>query len=112
MELYAFDDDYVARLRAGDRFTEEHFLRYFGELLQIKLRSRLRTSQAIEDVCQEVFLRVFRVVRSPDGIRDGRKLGAFVNSMCNNVLLEHYRSTSRDDSLDDEEQPENTTATS
>ena len=37
MELYAFDDDYVARLRAGDRFTEEHFLRYFNELLQIKL---------------------------------------------------------------------------
>ena len=26
--------------------------------------------------------------------------------MCNNVLLEHYRSNSRDDSLDDEEQPE------
>jgi RNA polymerase sigma-70 factor (ECF subfamily) len=27
-----------------------------------------------------------------------------VNSMCNNVLLEHYRANSRDDSLDDEEE--------
>jgi RNA polymerase sigma-70 factor (ECF subfamily) len=102
VELYAFDDDYVARLRAGDRFTEEHFLRYFGELLQIKLRGRLRTSQAIEDVCQEVFLRVFRVVRSPDGVRDGRKLGAFVNSVCNNVVLESFRANSRTEALGDE----------
>ena len=39
-------------------------------------------------------------------IRQPERLGAFVNSMCNNVLLEHYRSSSRQDSLDDEEQPE------
>jgi RNA polymerase sigma-70 factor (ECF subfamily) len=102
VELYAFDDDYVARLRAGDRFTEEHFLRYFGELLQIKLRNRLRSSQVIEDVCQEVFLRVFRVVRSLEGIRDGRKLGAFVNSVCNNVVLESFRANSRTEALGDE----------
>ncbi len=102
MELYAFDDDYVTRLRSGDRFTEEHFLRYFGELLQIKLRNRLRTSQAVEDVCQEVFLRVFRVVRSPEGIRDGRKLGAFVNSVCNNVMLESFRANGRTEALSEE----------
>jgi RNA polymerase sigma-70 factor (ECF subfamily) len=102
VELYAFDDDYVARLRAGDRFTEEHFLRYFSELLLIKLRSRLRTLQAIEDVRQEVFLRVFRVIRSPEGIRDGRKLGAFVNSVCNNVVLESFRANGRTEALSDE----------
>jgi RNA polymerase sigma-70 factor (ECF subfamily) len=32
------------------------------------------------------------------------RLGAFVNSMCNNVLLEHYRANSRDDSLDDDDE--------
>ena len=38
-------------------------------------------------------------------IRDRpERLGAFVNSMCNNVLLEHYRSSSRDSSLDDDEE--------
>lgn len=102
MELYAFDDDYVARLRDGDRWTEEHFLRYFSELLLIKLRSRLRTLQAIEDVRQEVFLRVVRALRSPEGLRDGRKLGAFVNSVCNNVLLESYRANSRTEALGEE----------
>ena len=91
MDLYAFDDDYVRRLSEGDRWTEEHFLRYFNELLLIKLRSRLSSMQAIDDVRQEVFVRVFRTLRSPDGIRDGRKLGSFVNSVCNNVVLELYR---------------------
>ncbi len=99
MELYAFDDDYVTRLRAGDRFTEEHFLRYFNELLLIKLRGRLRSLQAIDDVRQEVFLRVIRTIRSADGLRDGRKLGAFVNAVCNNVLLESFRANGRTEVL-------------
>jgi RNA polymerase sigma-70 factor (ECF subfamily) len=91
VDFFSFDDDYVRRLREGDRWTEEHFLRYFGELLLIKLRSRVRAMETIEDIRQEVFLRVFRVIRSPEGVRDGRKLGSFVNSVCNNVLLESYR---------------------
>ena len=91
MQLYSFDDDYVRRLREGDRWTEEHFLRYFNELLLIKLRSRLPSMQAVDDVRQEVFVRVFRALRSEEGVRDGRKLGSFVNSVCNNVLFESYR---------------------
>ena len=33
-------------------------------------------------------------------------LGAFVNTVCNNVLFEHYRASSRSQSLDEEGQPE------
>jgi len=95
VELYSFDDDYVRRLRDGDRWTEEHFLRYFNELLLIKLRSRVRSMQAIDDVRQEVFVRVFRTLRSSEGVRDGRRLGSFVNSICHNVLFESFR-TKRD----------------
>jgi RNA polymerase sigma-70 factor (ECF subfamily) len=102
VELYSFDDDYVHRLKAGDRWTEEHFLSYFQQLLHLKLRSRVRSQQQIEDVRQEVFLRVFRILRSPDGVRDGRKLGAFVNSVCNNVLFETFRANGRTDQLDDD----------
>ena len=91
MDLYAFDDDYLRRLIEGDRWTEEHFERYFNELLLIKLRSRLNSMHAIEDVRQDVFVRVFSKLRSPDGIREGSKLGSFVNSVCNNVLFEKYR---------------------
>src|SRR6185437_14817225 len=50
-----------------------------------------------------IFVRVFAVLRSQEGIRDATRLGAFVNSVCNNVLLEHYRSSSRTTPLDEEE---------
>jgi RNA polymerase sigma-70 factor, ECF subfamily len=105
LQLQPFDESYVERLQAGDFRTQEHFVAYFTELIQLKLRSRLNSLQAIEDVRQETFTRVFAALR--DGkIRQPDRLGAFVNSICNNILLEHYRGSSRDDSLDDEEQPE------
>lgn len=102
MELYSFDDEYLRRLREGDRWTEEHFLAYFQQLLLIKLRGRVRSAQAIDDIRQEVFLRVFRALRSSEGVRDGRKLGAFVNSVCNNVLFESFRASGRTESLADD----------
>jgi RNA polymerase sigma-70 factor (ECF subfamily) len=103
LQLQSFDQSYVERLQAGDFRTQEHFVAYFTELIQLKLRSRLNSPQAIEDVRQETFSRVFAALR--DGkIRQPDRLGAFVNSMCNNVLLEHYRANSRDDSLDDDDE--------
>jgi RNA polymerase sigma-70 factor, ECF subfamily len=103
LQLQDFDESYVERLRAGDFRTQEHFVAYFSELIQLKLRSRLHSPQAIEDVRQETFTRVFTALRGGT-IRQPERLGAFVNSMCNNVLLEHYRASSRDSSLEDEEQ--------
>jgi RNA polymerase sigma-70 factor, ECF subfamily len=103
LQLHAFDESYVERLRSGDFRTQEHFVAYFSELIQLKLRSRLHSPQAIEDVRQETFTRVFAALRG-DKIRQPDRLGAYVNSMCNNVLLEQYRSSSRSRSLDDEEQ--------
>lgn len=102
MQFQAFDESYVERLRSGDFRTQEHFVAYFSELVQLKLRARLRTPQAIEDVRQETFARVFAALRCPGGVRQPERLGAFVNSICNNVLLEHYRASSRDTSLADE----------
>ncbi len=97
MELFPFDDDYVGRLRKGDRATEEHFHSYFRDLLLVKLRRRLRSMQAVDEVRQEVFLRVLQRLGE---LRDGRKLGAFVNSTCNLVLMEYYRAESRTESLE------------
>jgi RNA polymerase sigma-70 factor (ECF subfamily) len=103
VQLQSFDESYVERLRAGDFRTQEHFVAYFSELIQLKLRSRLRSPQAIEDVRQETFTRVFAALHGGK-VRQPERLGAFVNSMCNNVLLEHYRASSRDSSLEDEDQ--------
>src|SRR6185436_6486057 len=92
MERFPFDDEYVRRLREGDRETWQHFEAYFRDLLLIKLRRKLHSRQAIDDVRQEVFKRVLMKLA---GLEDGRKLGAFVNSVCNLVLMEWYRDASR-----------------
>ena len=95
MEFYSFDDAYLKRLRDRDFPTEQHFVTYFSQLLLIKLRSRLRNSQAVDDIRQETFVRVLKAVRMEGGIRSAGGLGAFVNSICNNVLQEHYRTSAR-----------------
>jgi len=96
-----FDEPYLARLCAGDPEVEAHFTAYFSRLIVIKLRPRLRSHHAIEDVKQETFLRVFRILRSGSGLRHPERLGALVNSVCNNVLLETIRSR-RHEELPDE----------
>lgn len=96
MQFFNFDDAYLERLRSGEFRTVDHFVSYFSQLIQLKLRSRLRSPEAIEDVRQETFVRFFAALRSESGLRQADRLGAFVNSVCNHVLLEHYRSASRD----------------
>jgi len=105
LQFYSFDARYVSNLCAGDPPTQEHFVGYFSELLQLKLHSRLNSPHAIEDVRQETFARVFSVLRK-DGLRQPERLGAFVNTVCSHVLSEHYRSTSGGESLDVEGRPE------
>jgi RNA polymerase sigma-70 factor, ECF subfamily len=99
MELYVFDEDYVRRLREGDRETAAHFHQYFRELLLLKLRRRLRSIEAIDEVRQEVFTRCIAHLAQ---LNDPRKLGAFVNAICNRVLMEYYRSESRTESLEEQ----------
>jgi RNA polymerase sigma-70 factor (ECF subfamily) len=94
LDRYTFDNSYVQRLLAHDRETEAHFTRYFGELMQIKLRARLRSGQLLDDIRQETFLRVFRSLRE-GALQHPERIGAFVNSVCNNVMLEHLRSAGR-----------------
>jgi RNA polymerase sigma-70 factor (ECF subfamily) len=96
-----FDADYVRRLIAADPQTEQHFAAYFGELLTIKLRSRLRTASAVQDAKQETFARVLRALKN-GVLKTPETLGAFVNSVCNNVLLETYRAQSRASALDED----------
>jgi RNA polymerase sigma-70 factor, ECF subfamily len=100
LELFAFTREYAERLREGDPSTELHFVTYFDQLLRIKLRARMLASETVEDLRQETYIRVFVKLRE-DGIRQPERLGAFVNSTCNNVLMEFYRSSSRTSPWDD-----------
>lgn len=95
MELYTFDEAYVQRLRSGDPVTQQHFVAYFSELVLIKLRARYLQQHVIDDVRQETFTRVLIILKRENGLEHPERLGAFVNSVCNNVLLEQYRSSTR-----------------
>jgi RNA polymerase sigma-70 factor (ECF subfamily) len=101
LQFQKFDDAYLDSLRKGDRRTEEHFVHYFSELIHLKLRSRLSSRDAIEDVRQETFARIFVLLRGKDGVRNASALGALVNSICNHVLLEYYRSHSKSEAMED-----------
>ena len=99
VDLYSFDESYLRRLQDRDSATETHFVSYFGDLLRIKLRSRFYSTQAIDDIKQETFIRVLTSVREGK-IRQANRLGSFVNSVCNHVRLEAYREFSRNQHLD------------
>jgi len=94
LEQYSFDAEYLRRLKDGDGPTEEHFAHYFGGLLRIKANARLRSWQAADDVRQETLLRVLRNIRRGD-IEHPERFGAYVNTVCNNVMLELFRRDSR-----------------
>jgi RNA polymerase sigma-70 factor, ECF subfamily len=101
VELFSFDRAYVERLRDGDPSTEDHFVSYFEQLLRIKLRARMLPADTVDELRQETFSRVIAALRKQGGIQQPEGLGAFVNSVCNNVLLEFYRARSRTESLED-----------
>jgi RNA polymerase sigma-70 factor (ECF subfamily) len=103
LQFQKFNESYLEQLCSGDFRTESHFVTYFSELIQLKLRSRVNSPHTVEDLRQETFARVFAALRSEGRLRQPERLGAFVNSVCNNVLLEHYRSSSRENPMEEEE---------
>jgi RNA polymerase sigma-70 factor, ECF subfamily len=101
LEFYKFDSNYIERLIAGDRAFESHFTEYFSQLILIKLRARQYAAHLIEDIRQETFLRVFRTLHQ-GGLRNPEGIGAFVNSVCNNVTFELSRSSARLEAIEPE----------
>ncbi len=104
---YEFDGEYVERLVAEDPDTERHFTRYFGDLLALKLRSKLRSPALVEDAKQETFVRVLTTLKKKRGLATPESLGAFVNAVANNVVFELYRSGAKSAALpEDHDEPD------
>jgi RNA polymerase sigma-70 factor, ECF subfamily len=101
VELFAFDKEYVERLRAGDPATVAHFVAYFGQLLPILLRARMLPPDKVDDLTQETFRRVLIGIRSEGGVRQPERFGAYVNSICKNALRERDRDGKRTEPLED-----------
>ena len=95
MKDWVINEDYVRKLTLGDPEVEKHFVSHFGTLMRIKLKSKLRSPQLIDDIRQETFFRVLRTLRTPNGLHNPERLGSFINSVCNNVMLEFLRTSTR-----------------
>ena len=91
LERQAFDQDYVDRLSRGETETATHFIRYFTKLLLTKLQHRLRSREEAEDVTQESLLRVLQYLKKHGGIDCPERLGGFVSSVSDRVILEFFR---------------------
>ncbi len=100
LERFEFNREYVDRLVAEDSETERHFATYFTSLLSLKLRTRLRSKALVEDAVQETFRRVLTALKR-GGVESPERLGSFVNSVCNNVVFETYRSGTRTTPLEE-----------
>ena len=91
MKFATFNEDYVRRLTDGDSVAGDHFASYFGNVLFLKLRVRLRSAHLIEDIRQETLMRVLLILRQGAGVERPERFGAFVNGVCNNVVRELCR---------------------
>jgi len=100
LPLHQFDASYISKLGARDSGVEAHFARYFNHFMTGSLRRRAASAERINDVRQETFARVLAAVHSDQGIRRPECFGAFVASVCRNVLYESYRDD-RFEPLDD-----------
>jgi len=99
--FFAFDRAYLEKLRNGDPATEHHFFVYFKRLLHIKMRARMISPDKLEGLKQETFIRVLAALRKEGAVRQPERFGAFVYSMCNDALQEYYRSSSKNQQMDE-----------
>jgi RNA polymerase sigma-70 factor, ECF subfamily len=101
MDFYPFDDDYVRRLREGDRVIEDHYSGYFKPLLTAALHRRGMSFVDIEDVIQDTHLRVLNQLRNGRGIRDSHAFGGLVYTTCIHVAQEFERKRRKTTELDE-----------
>jgi len=87
VQFQTFDDDYLRRLRDGDSQVEQHFASYFGELILLKLRRRVRTRQLMEDIRQETLCRVLRATRAAGWVSTREEFTRGFSSIAAPVLV-------------------------
>lgn len=85
-----FDAAFLTRLKQRDPDTCTFLVSTMSPVLEARLRYKLRNHDAIEDIRNETFYRVFRLV---DGgrIREPEQLGSFVRGVCDRVAHESRR---------------------
>ena len=86
------DRELMARVVDGDGEAFDEVLARHGEAVRLRVRRIVRDEAAAEDLCQEVFLRLW----TKGGQWDGRgALAAWLGRVATNLSLNHLRSVRR-----------------
>jgi RNA polymerase sigma-70 factor, ECF subfamily len=100
-----FDHAYLTALADHNQEVEAHLVNFFARPVWLKLRTRLRSPQLVEDARQETFLRVFTYFRAGKTLENPASLPGFVLSVCSNVSYEVLRAETRHPQIP-EDQPD------
>jgi RNA polymerase sigma-70 factor (ECF subfamily) len=93
--------DLVRRIIAGDSRAEEDLVQRYSRGVAIIIRREAGNSAVVDDLHQETFRIVLQKIRQGD-VREPEKLSGFIASLARNLVIGHFRRTSREQSLDDE----------
>jgi RNA polymerase sigma-70 factor (ECF subfamily) len=85
-----FDADFLTRLKQRDPDTCTFLVSSLTPVLEARLRYKLRDYGAIEDIRNETFYRVFRLV-DRGRVREPEQFGSFVRGVCDRVAQESRR---------------------
>jgi RNA polymerase sigma factor (sigma-70 family) len=99
-----FDDGFLSRLKQRDPDTCAFLVSSLAPLLEARLRYGLRNHGEIDDICNETFFRVFRLV-DEGRVRRPERFGSFVRGVCNRVAQESRRKAGATGSLTAEIEP-------
>lgn len=91
----------IMAAHAGDRRAESALIERFSAAVRTYARRRLRTSDAVDEFAQEVFLRFVQALRGGQ-ISEPERAGGFVLGICKNVARERARLADRRSALWDE----------
>src|SRR5215831_6693311 len=97
MELAAGSErpaDLVSRILAGEQAAEEELVSRYRRGIAIIVRRAANDPSVTDDLCQETFRIALEKIRRGD-VREAEKLSGFICSLARNLVIEHFRQTSR-----------------
>jgi RNA polymerase sigma-70 factor, ECF subfamily len=97
-----FDEKFLQALAARNEDAENYLISHFSRLVQMALRSRLRSPELIQDAYQETFLRVLTYFRSGKTLENPASLPGFIHTVCRNIAMELLRGHTRHQQVPDD----------
>jgi RNA polymerase sigma-70 factor (ECF subfamily) len=78
----------VARVQAGDRRAQRDFIQQYQRLVAAIVFRMIRDAADREELCQEIFLKIFRHIGQFQG---GERIAAWIGRIAGNSCINHLR---------------------